>query len=198
VGDTGAYLRTTMAALVLFGLPPEAYWPYTDKQQPGVAGERTFDEEPTVFVYEMADNYQAMNYVCHDPFGTPVPPASVLNSVKTYVAAGIPTMLGFYIFPSHSQADVKGAFPYPAPGETAFGGHAVVAVGYDDNLRIKNLASGQEEVGALLIRNSWGTTWGDNGYGWLPYKYVLSQLAQDFWSVLGMKWVNMGMFGLPI
>jgi len=99
-GDTGAFLRTTMSALALFGVPPEPYWPYTDQQEPGLAGERTFDTEPTVFVYEMADNFEGISYFCHDPWKNPPPPATILNTVKTYLAAGIPSMFGFYGFPS--------------------------------------------------------------------------------------------------
>ncbi len=197
VGDTGAYLRTTMAALTLFGLAPENYWPYTDRQQPGITGERTFDEEPTTFIYELADNYEAVNYFCHDPYGASTTPPGILNSVKTYVAAGIPSMFGFYVFPSYTQGDVKGSFPFPGPGERAFAGHALVAVGYDDGLKITNKASNKTTTGALLIRNSWGTAWGDAGYGWLPYDYILSQFAEDFWSLLSMRWVNVGAFGLP-
>ena len=194
VGDTGADLRTTMAALALFGVPPETYWPYTDLQQPGITNQRTFDEEPTAFIYEMADDFEGINYFCHDPYGVPVQPANILNSVKTYLSYGIPSMFGFWVFPSYTRGDVKGSFPFPAPGEQAFAGHAVDAVGYDDTVTITNLVSKKSTTGALLIRNSWGTSWGDAGYGWLPYDYILSQYAQDFWSLLGMRWIDLEKF----
>ena len=196
VGDTGAYIRTTMGALTMFGVPPETYWPYTDRQEPGVAGERTFDVEPTAFIYQFASRFNTVKYVCHDPFGTPVPPLTLLTNVKTYLAAYIPAVFGFYVFPSYTQADVEGAFPYPTPGERAFAGHAVVAVGYDDKIKITNLVSKKTTIGALLIRNSWGPSWGNAGYGWLPYDYILSQYADDFWSLLGMNWIDTKQFGL--
>jgi len=63
-----------------------------------------------------------------------------------------------------------------------------VAVGYDDNKVIKNTLCNKDTKGALLIRNSWGTGWDDNGYGWLPYEYVLRGFALDFWSLLRMGW----------
>ncbi len=44
-GDTGSFLRTTMGALSLFGVPPEEYWAYD------VAD---FDKEPTAFCYAFA------------------------------------------------------------------------------------------------------------------------------------------------
>jgi C1A family cysteine protease len=189
VGDTGAWLRNTMGALVLCGVPAEKYWPYTDKDP-------DFDKEPSAFVYALADNYEALKYFCHDPMGLKICFDDVLTSVKKYLAAGIPSMFGFYGFPSFDQSDVKGGIPYPCPGEKAVWGHAIVAVGYDDEKKIKNTKCNKETKGALLIRNSWGTGWGDVGYGWLPYQYVLTGLALDFWSLLDMKWVETGQFGL--
>lgn len=195
-GDTGADLRTTMAALVLFGVPLEKYWPYTTQLHPTTANLRTFDTEPTTFVYEIADNFQGTYYFCHDPWAQRVPSPDVLNSVKAFLAAGKPAMFGFYVFPSFSESNVKGGIPYPAKTERAVAGHAVVAIGYNDTLKIKNTITNKETTGALLIRNSWGKLWGDQGYGWLPYDYVTSQFAWDFWTLLGMKWVDTGAFHL--
>ena len=51
------------------------------------------------------------------------------------------------------------------------------------------------ERGALKIRNSWGTGWGEGGYGWLPYRYVENGLAVDFWSLFKAEYVDTGQFG---
>ena len=105
-------------------------------------------------------------------------------------------MFGFWGFASFEESDKPGCIPYPCPGEKAQWGHAVAAVGYDDEMKITNLKCKTETTGAFLIRNSWGTTWGDGGYGWIPYDYVLNRLALDFWSLLDMRWVDTGRFGL--
>jgi C1A family cysteine protease len=185
-GDTGATIRDVMKALALCGVPAEKYWPYKVVD---------FDKEPPAFIYSIADNYEALKYFCHDPMGSDIPVSTVLDSVKKYLVAGIPSMFGFYGFPSFDSSDVKGGIPFPCQGESAEWGHAIVAVGYDDEMKIRNIKCNKETKGALLIRNSWGTSWGDKGYGWMPYDYVLSKLAMDFWSLISMEWVETGMFG---
>ena len=189
-GDTGAYLRTTMGAMVLFGVPPEEYWPYTDEA-------KKFDQEPPAFCYAFAQNYQTIKYFRHDP--PRAKPEEVLNKVKTYLSKGHPAMFGFTVYNSIEQAEKTGQIPFPSPKEKIEGGHAIVAVGYDDRLKIKNKYGKNETVGALLIRNSWGKGWGDKGwgdkgYGWLPYEYIHRGLAEDFWSILKKEWMDTGEF----
>lgn len=185
-GDTGAYIRTTMGALALFGVPPERYCPYNPPD---------FDKEPSAFLYAFAQNYQAIIYYRLDPAGTS--PATLLNVIKAWLAAGLASMFGFTVFSSYMQAGSTGKIPFPTSGDRAVGGHAVVAVGYDDSMQIKNTNPGATQTtGALLIRNSWGTGWGDSGYGWLPYDYVTRSLAVDWWSLLKSEWVDTKQFGL--
>jgi C1A family cysteine protease len=186
-GDTGAWLRETMGALVLCGVPDEKYWPYKVKE---------FDKEPTGFVYALAENYSTIKYFSHDPQGANLQGAEVLVSVKKYLDAGIPSMFGFWGFQSFEDSDKPGDIPYPCKGENAQWGHAVMTVGYDDDRTITNLGCKTSTTGALLIRNSWGKQWGEDGYGWLPYDYVLNGLALDFWSIIDMRWIDTGNFGL--
>jgi C1A family cysteine protease len=182
-GDTGAYLRSTMGALALFGVPPEEYWPYQ------IAA---FDQEPTAFCYSFAQNFQAITYYRLDPPGAK--PATVLERIKLNLAAGLPSVFGFTVYGSITQAGTSGHIPYPGEGEKVLGGHAMLAIGFDDKLQITNTNTGAQTKGALLIRNSWGTGWGDHGYGALPYDYLTNHLAVDFWSLVKQEWTDTGMF----
>jgi C1A family cysteine protease len=181
-----------MGGLVLFGVPPEEYWPY--RVGPPYLPD-DFDEEPPAFCYAFAQGYQAITYYKYDPPGTT--PDVVLSRVKTNLAAALPAMFGFVVYSSIAQAGTTGKIPFPVAGERVLGGHAIVAVGYDDTMKIKNTSpGGKETTGAFLIRNSWGTGWGDHGYGWFPYDYVTARLAVDWWSLLKNEYVETGQFGL--
>lgn len=173
-GDTGAWLRTTMKAMVLFGAPPERYMPYETAD---------YDEEPSAFCYAFAQSFKAIRYYRLDSHG--VIGKDLLDRVKHFLAAGYPSMFGFTVY---NFGNDKGEIAFPRDGDTVQGGHAVIAIGYDDSRKIGG------ETGALKIRNSWGTGWGEDGYGWLPYRYVVEGLADDFWSLLKAEYVESGQF----
>lgn len=176
-GDTGAYLRTTMKAMALFGAPPERYWPYDTSE---------YDVEPPAFCYAFGQSYQALLYFRLDPVGTSG--TKLVELIKAFIAAGLPSMFGFTVYSSMPGYGEGPDIPYPGPGDWVEGGHAIVAVGYDDARNING------DKGALLIRNSWSTAWGDKGYGWLPYRYVTTGLAVDFWSLVHAEFVNTDLF----
>ncbi|MBE9011223.1 cysteine protease [Pseudanabaenaceae cyanobacterium LEGE 13415] len=181
-GDSGASVRETMKAMVLFGVPPEQYYSYD---------EANFDAEPDAFCYAYAQNYQAIRYFRLDD--SQLHPGELLAQIKLTLASGFPCMFGFTVYDSiEHPATPKGHIPYPKQDNKREGGHSVVAIGYDDYKQVKNAP----QPGAILIRNSWGTSWGEQGYGWLPYDYVLNGLARDWWSLLKSEWIETGSFGL--
>jgi C1A family cysteine protease len=161
-GDTGAFVRSAIKALRLFGVPPEDYWPYDTLR---------FDDDPGSFCYAFAGNYKAIGYYR----------LHVLDELKESLARGTPFAFGFVCYDSlfTEEVSTSGDIPFPTAGDRVVGGHAVMAVGYDD------------PGGRLLIRNSWGTGWGDAGYGSLGYEYVERGLAQDFWALADMEIVEL-------
>ncbi len=182
-GDSGAFIRTTMGSLALFGAPPEKYWDYAEK---------ALDTAPPAFCYAYAQNYQALTYFRLDEKSVGIPKmekGDALSGIKESLAQGLPVMFGFTVFESIKTA-TDGKIPYPARGDAQLGGHAVLCVGYDDEMTIG------KSKGAFLIRNSWGETWGEKGYGWLPYDYLLAGMAQDWWCLVKAEWIETGEFGV--
>ena len=120
--------------------------------------------------------------------GTRQSGAETLETLKSFLAAGFACVLGFGV-PSSLTNEPE--IPFPTRFDAIRSGQAVVVAGYDDEPRIRS------EKGALLVRNSWGTSWGMDGYGWLPYRYVTDRLAADIWTVLRGQWLRSGEFALP-
>jgi len=96
---------------------------------------------------------------------------------KSLLASGLPCGFGFVV-PSSLSTDAR----ITDSSSAIHGGQAVIAVGFDDNMRIAS------HKGALLIRSSWGSGWGEEGFGWLPYEFVRKSKASDFWSALKVDW----------
>ena len=97
-----------------------------------------------------------------------------LEQIRGCLASGFPFVFGFSVFDSFESTAVatSGAVPMPKPTERLLGGHAVLAVGYDDAAR------------RFWARNSWGPAWGTAGYFTMPYDYLLdANLSDDFWSI---------------
>ncbi len=173
-------LRTVLKATVRCGIPPEKYWPY-DHASVG--------REPDAFVYSFQRDFRAIRYVRLDDRRSTGD--EILERLRSVLAAGFPIAFGFPVYGSISK-DAEISFPTGL--DAVVGGQAVTAVGFDDRRRIRS------DKGALLIRNSWGSTWGDGGYGWLPYSYVTERLAVDFWTLFKRSWLRSGEFelsGLP-
>ncbi len=180
VGDEGAYLRSTMGAMALFGVPPEKYWPYDENK---------VNDEPDAFIYSYAKNYQAISYYRLDPPG--INRKDLVPKIKEHLIMNLPLIFGFSCYSSLGQSDENGGcIPFPDRLEDQDGGHAVMAIGYDDKKVITNKSNNTKTTGALLIRNSWGKTWGEDGYGWLPYQYVLQGIADDWWAMTKAAWID--------
>jgi C1A family cysteine protease len=173
----GAGLRVTMKAAIKFGLPPERFWPYDPA---------SLSRVPDPYLYSFNTEYRDIRYVRVD--GVMQSGGETLERVKSLLAGGFSCVLGFGV-PSSLTNDPE--IPFPTRFDSIRTGHAVTAVGYNDELRIRSTR------GALLIRSSWGSKWGQDGYGWLPYRYVTDHLAADIWTTLRPKWMRSGEFRNP-
>jgi C1A family cysteine protease len=83
-----------------------------------------------------------------------------------------PVPIGIEVFSEFEYVTSNGLVSLPNSNSRSLGGHAICLVGYDDNKKL------------LKFKNSWGTGWGDNGYGYLPYEYFNHVI--DAWTCLDL------------
>jgi C1A family cysteine protease len=145
-----------MKSVAKQGAPPEKAWPYDiDK----------FRAEPPRKCYTEGAQHVAIRYQRL---------AQTLNQLKGCLAEGYPFVFGFVVYDNFESAEVakSGEAAMPRAREKQIGGHAVLAVGYEEARQ------------RFIVRNSWGTGWGKRGYFTLPYPYLMqSTLSSDFWTV---------------
>jgi C1A family cysteine protease len=153
--DSGAMLRDGIKTLAKQGVCSETKWPYTISK---------FQVKPTASCYKEALTHQITSYQR----------LQTLDEMRACLAEGFPFVFGFTVYESFESQRVaqSGVVSMPQPGERVVGGHAVVAVGYDDSKK------------RFTVRNSWGKSWGLKGYFTMPYDYLADRdLSDDFWVI---------------
>lgn len=154
--DSGAQIRDGIKTVAKQGVCPETEWPYDIAK---------FAVKPAAACYQHAKKYRAIGYQRV---------VQSLTQMKGCLASGYPFVFGFTVYESFESDQVArtGVVPMPAAAEKMLGGHAVLAVGYDDNAQ------------RFIVRNSWGRRWGIAGYFTMPYAYLADDnLAADFWTI---------------
>ena len=151
--DSGASLRDGIKSLKNFGVCEEKLWPYRI---------RKFTTKPSLKCYEDALEHKIESYHRIES----------LREMLVCLADGYPFVFGFTVYESFESVKVRrtGVVSMPTKKEIAIGGHAVMAVGYNQKKK------------RFLVRNSWGESWGMSGYCTMPFEY-LETLAGDFWTV---------------
>jgi C1A family cysteine protease len=177
VSGNGVSLRMALKAVARCGIPPEVHWPYDASH---------VDREPDAFTYSFSRDSRTLRYLRLD--SRPDNEHPTIDVARSFLAAGFSMALGFPVCSAVTDAP---EIPFPTAADSVVGVQAVTVVGYDDKVRIRS------DKGALLVRNSWGTCWGDQGFGWLPYSYVRERLACDVWTLLNPRWLRSGEFDLP-
>jgi C1A family cysteine protease len=153
--DSGAMIRDGIKALVKQGCCSESKWPYDISK---------FKKKPSTVCYNDGSDHQVTSYQRID----------TLDQMRACLADGFPFVFGFTVYESfESQTVAKtGKMIMPGTRERTLGGHAVLAVGFDDKQK------------RIIVRNSWGPDWGMKGYFTMPYAYVESRdLSDDFWTI---------------
>jgi C1A family cysteine protease len=159
--DTGAAIRDGVKCIAGQGVCPETVWPYDAAK---------FADKPSPECYTDAAQCEAISYQRLA--------STNLKQLKGCIASGCPFVFGFTVYDAfESDAVAKtGELSLPGPNEQTQGGHAVLAVGYDDATQ------------RFTVRNSWGADWGIDGYFTMPYAYLTNpNLADDFWAVRILK-----------
>ena len=120
-----------------------------------------------------------------------------MRLAKAHLAAQVPFAFGFPIYQVMKQAKDTGQIAYPSPPLPNLGNHAVIALGYDDDKVVgEGIPGAAVTRGAIRMKNSWSDTWGDKGFGWIPYEFILQGHTRDFWTLLRSEWVDTGAFQL--
>lgn len=184
-GNAAVAIRTTLKALRRYGAPPLDLDPYDDRDATEIGDDACLfgfaDELPGLLYFRLDGVSQTGGDGRLTGCGN-------LRRLKSFLAARFPVAFGFVVPRSMSdQPDI----PFRPPFDSYRGGQVVVAVGYDDS----RLPGNQ---GAILIRSSWGPDWGESGYGWLPYSFVLEYLAADFWTIVRHAWSSSRSLYLPV
>lgn len=155
--DSGAYIRDGMKVLQQMGCAREEDWPYIISK---FTSTPSVNSSSNALTYKIAAYHRVVSLV----------------DLKTSLADGSPVVIGIEVYESFEsdQVEATGIVPLPRPSERCLGGHAVLAVGYQDDA--KALAKGM-----VICRNSWGCSWGDKGYFYLPYSYFKRHVT-DMWT----------------
>lgn len=157
--DSGAALRDGIKVLDKIGVCPEVDYPYDIYN---------FRLKPSEKAYTDAKEYQSLKYRRINPD---------VDHFKRALSLGYPVVFGFTVYESFEGPDLArtGIMSMPKPNEQTIGGHAVVACGYDSDKQY------------MLIRNSWGSDWGQGGYFWMPFKFITPRNCSDVWIIERIK-----------